>query len=134
MATVDVLTIGRKTYETALAFEAWPYGDRAVFVLSGSPLAPPPPGVRVERLSGEPREIVAGLDARGFRHAYVDGGSTIQGFLRAGMIGRLVITRVPVLLGEGIALFGSTGRDIPLRHVATRTLAGGLVQSEYAID
>jgi dihydrofolate reductase len=134
MATVDVLIIGRKTYETVLAFDAWPYGERAVFVLSSRPLAPPPPGARVERRSGEPREIVAELEGRGFRHAYVDGGSTIQGFLRAGLIERLVVTRVPVLIGEGIALFGSTGRDVPLRHVATRTLAGGLVQSEYAID
>jgi dihydrofolate reductase len=134
MATVDVLIIGRKTYETVLAFAAWPYGDRAVFVLSSRPLAPPPPGARVERLSGEPREIVAQLEARGFRHAYVDGGFTIQGFLRAGLIERLIVTRVPVLIGEGIPLFGPIGRDVPLRHVATRRLAGGLVQSEYAID
>jgi dihydrofolate reductase len=133
MATVDVLVVGRKTYETVLGFDDWPYGERAVFVLSGRPLAPAPPGARVERETGDPREIVARLRARGFRHAYVDGGLTIQGFLRAGLIDRLIITRVPVLIGQGIALFGPLGRDIPLRHVATRELAGGLVQSEYAV-
>jgi dihydrofolate reductase len=63
----------------------------------------------------------------------VDGGVTIQRFLRAGLIQRLVITRVPVLIGEGIPLFGATGRDITLKHVATRQIAGGMVQSEYEV-
>jgi dihydrofolate reductase len=133
MATVDALVIGRKTYETVLAFEAWPYGEKPVFVLSRDVLAPAPPEARVERMSGEPAEILARLEQRGIQHVYVDGGLTIQGFLRAGLIQRLVVTRVPVLIGEGIALFGSTGRDIRLQHVATRQYASGLVQSEYAV-
>jgi len=61
------------------------------------------------------------------------GGITIQGFLRAGLIQRLIITRVPVLIGEGIPLFGSLPADIRLRHVATRHFPSGLVQSEYQI-
>ena len=80
-----------------------------------------------------PAEIVSRLAARGVQHAYVDGGITIQGFLRAGLIQRLIVTRVPVLIGEGIPLFGATGRDIRLKHVATRQYASGLVQSEYSI-
>jgi dihydrofolate reductase len=132
-ASVDALVIGRKTYETVLAFKEWPYGAKPVFVLSTRPLAPAPAGADVERLSGAPAEIVSNLEARGVRHAYVDGGITIQRFLAAGLIQRLVVTRVPVLIGEGIALFGPTGRDIPLRHVATRSYESGLVQSEYEV-
>jgi dihydrofolate reductase len=64
---------------------------------------------------------------------YVDGGVTIQRFLRAGLIQRLIITRVPVLIGSGIPLFGSLPRDISLRHIATRQYRGGLVQSEYEV-
>jgi len=63
----------------------------------------------------------------------VDGGITIQGFLRAGLIDRLVITRVPVLIGDGIAPFGSLPHDIRLRHVVTRSYPSGLVQSEYEV-
>jgi dihydrofolate reductase len=59
---------------------------------------------------------------------------TVQAFLRAGLISRIVITRVPVLIGAGIPLFGPVDADLPLRHVATRQLSGGAVQSEYAID
>jgi dihydrofolate reductase len=133
IASVDALIIGRKTYETVLGFEAWPYGEKRVFVLSSRALAPAPAGAVVEQMSGPPAEIVSRLTARGIEHAYVDGGITVQGFLQAGLIQRFIITRVPVLLGAGIPLFGVTGRDIPLKHVATRQYASGLVQSEYMI-
>jgi dihydrofolate reductase len=133
IATVDALVIGRKTYDTVLTFDTWPYGEKPVFVLSTRTLAPAPLGAVVERMSGAPIEIVSQLDARGIQHAYVDGGITIQRFLQAGLIQRLIITRVPVLIGAGIPLFGVTQRDIVLKHVATHQYASGLVQSEYAI-
>ena len=131
MATVDALVIGRKTFETVLAFDAWSYGEKPVFVLSSHTLAPAPLGAVVEHMSGEPSEIVAQLAARGIQHIYVDGGITIQRFLQAGLIQKLTITRVPVLIGAGIPLFGALPRDITLRHVATRQYPSGLVQSEY---
>jgi len=134
MATVDALVIGRNTYETVLGFDAWPYGEKRVFVLSTRTLPAAPPGASVEQLSGEPADIVSQLAARGVEHAYVDGGITIQRFLRAGLIERLIITRVPVLIGAGIPLFGALERDVVLRHVATRHYASGLVQSEYTVS
>jgi dihydrofolate reductase len=133
MATVDTLVIGRKTFDTVLTFDTWPYGEKPVFVLSTRPLAPIPPGAVVERMSGAPADIVSQLAASGIRHVYVDGGITIQRFLEAGLIQRLIITRVPVLIGAGIPLFGMLQRDIALKHVATRQYASGLVQSEYVV-
>jgi dihydrofolate reductase len=85
-------------------------------------------------MTGPPTEIVAQLAARGVHHLYVDGGVTIQRFLRVGAIQRLVITRVPVLIGEGIPLFGTLAHDIRLRHIATRHYPSGLVQSEYEVE
>jgi riboflavin biosynthesis pyrimidine reductase len=84
-------------------------------------------------MSGEPAEVVARLSARGIGHIYVDGGITIQRFLRAGLVQRIVVTRVPVLIGTGIPLFGAVPRDILLKHVATRSYPSGLVQSEYEV-
>jgi dihydrofolate reductase len=134
MATVDALVIGRKTYETVLALAAWPYGAKPTFVLSTRPLAPAPVGAAVERMSGSPVEVVSQLVNRGFQHAYVDGGATIQGFLQARLIQRLTITRVPVLIGTGISLFGALPHDIALKHIATHQYASGLVKSEYEIS
>ena len=133
MATVDALVIGRKTYETVLALGAWPYGAKPTFVLSTRPLAPAPAGAEVERMSGPPVEIVSQLVNRGIQHVYVDGGITIQRFLQARLIQRITITRVPVLIGSGIPLFGALPHDITLKHIATHQYAGGLVKSEYEI-
>ena len=132
-ASVDVVVIGRKTFEVVLTFGQWFYGEKPVVVLSSRPLDFSSIKGVVEQMSGEPAEIVKQLESRGFKHSYVDGGLTTQRFLAAGCINRMVITRVPVLIGSGIPLFGPVPRDIPLRHVATRSYTGGLVQSEYEI-
>ncbi|MGH9758262.1 MAG: dihydrofolate reductase family protein [Candidatus Acidiferrales bacterium] len=132
--TVDALVIGRKTFETVQGFANWPYGKRRVVVLSTRPLDFS--ALReypVEQMAGDPAEIVLNLTNRGFQHIYVDGGITIQKFLSAGMIERLIITRVPVLIGQGIPLFGSLPGDVHLQHVATQQFASGLVKSEYRI-
>jgi dihydrofolate reductase len=136
MATVDALVIGRKTFETVLAYPDWPYGDKRVVVLSSRPLdfsAVRGAKGAVEQMAGAPAEIVAKLAASGVQHIYVDGGITIQRFLRAGLVQRLVITRVPVLIGEGIPLFCSLPRDVQLHHVATKHYPSGLVKSEYEV-
>lgn len=134
MASVDALVIGRNTYDKVLSFDEWPYGAKPVVVLSTRAIdLPRAPGAVVERMTGTPAEIVARLAARGAKHLYVDGGITIQRFLAAGLIQRLIITRVPVLIGTGIPLFGALPRDIGLEHVATRQYKSGLVQSEYLV-
>jgi dihydrofolate reductase len=134
MATVDALVIGRKTFETVLTFDGWPYGQKPVVVLSTtlSELIVPD-GAVCEVMAGTPREIVSRLSQRGMKHLYIDGGVTIQGFVEAGLIQHLTITRIPVLLGSGIPLFGPLSHDIRLEHVATRSYPSGMVQSEYLI-
>lgn len=133
IASVDAIVIGRNTYETVLGFGSWPYAQKQVVVLTTRPAAKPPSGAKVDFMSGAPHEIVAQLATRGMKHLYIDGGVTIQRFLDAGLIQRMTITTIPVLLGRGIPLFGPVARDIRLEHVATRTYAGGMVQSEYVV-
>jgi dihydrofolate reductase len=133
IATVDAIVIGRKTLETVLTMKEWPYDRKRVVVLSTRTLDLSGARGAVEQMSGTPAEIVARLDSSGVRHIYVDGGVTVQGFLRAGLVQRMVITRVPVLIGEGIPLFGTLPHDVRLQHIVTRSYPSGLVQSEYAI-
>ena len=134
IASVDAIVIGHNTFEKVLTLEPWPYGDKRVVVLSNRPvdLSAAHGGV-VEQMAGPPAKIASQLAASGAHHLYVDGGITIQGFLNARLIQRLIITRVPVLIGEGIPLFGTLPRDIQLRHVATQHYPSGLVKSEYHV-
>jgi dihydrofolate reductase len=134
IATVDAIVIGRKTFETVLSFAAWPYERMPVVVLSTTlSVVAVPEGAVCEVMAGTPQQIVSRLAQRGMQHLYIDGGVTIQGFLEAGLIQRVIITRIPVLLGSGIPLFGPLSHDIRFQHVATRSYPSGMVQSEYLI-
>jgi len=133
-ASVDAVVIGRNTFEWVLSYGQWVYGKMRVVALSSRPLDfNQYPEAHIEQMSGEPADIVAKLAATGSNHLYIDGGVTIQRFLRAGLIDRLIITRVPVLIGQGIPLLGALPQDIHLNHVATRSYPKGLVQSEYEV-
>jgi len=133
MASVDTILIGRNTFEVVLKLPSWPYADKRVVVLSHRPLDLSKAKGRVEQTSGEPSQIAQGLAASGAKHVYVDGGITVQEFLRAGLIHQITITRVPVLIGDGIPLFGTLLHDIQLRHLGTRQYKSGLVTSEYEV-
>lgn len=135
MSDVDVIVMGRATFEQVLTFPDWPYGDRHVAVLT-SRAWEVPEHLRdtVVRLAGEPLEIAERLASEGARRVYVDGGVTIQRFLAANLVDELTISRLPILLGEGRPLFGALPVERRLTHLATRAFANGLVQSRYAIE
>ena len=134
MSSVDVLVIGRNTFEKVLTFEKWPYAEKRVVVLSSRTIdLSNVRAATIEHMSGSPAEITDRLAASGASHAYIDGGITVQRFLHARLIQRLIITRVPVLIGEGIPLFGSLPYDVQLRHVFTKTYPSGMVKSEYEV-
>lgn len=134
LASVDALVIGRKTFEKILTFNPWPYGSKRVVVLSHQALdLSKAIGGAVEQMSGGPAEVILRLAEGGARNLYLDGGETIQGFLRADLVDRLIITHVPVLIGAGIPLFGTLPHDVRLHHVSTRHFSSGLVQTEYKV-
>lgn len=142
MASIDVLVMGRKTFQTVLGFgsqwpQDWPYGNKPVVVLSTRLHDEDiPTGLRphVEVHPGPVPALLQMLGQRGHAKAYVDGGQTIQAFLREDAVDELTLTRVPVLLGQGIPLFGSLPMDRHLRHLETRSFANGLVQSRYRVQ
>ena len=135
MANVDGLIMGRGTYEKALSFDAWPY-SKPVVVLSKRLRQSDVPSAlagKVRISSKEPAAIVQEMAQEAWRRAYVDGGLVIQSFLRVGLIKELTITRIPVLLGSGIPLFGPLPGDQRLIHLETIAFKSGLVQSKYQI-
>jgi dihydrofolate reductase len=135
MKTVDALVMGRHTYETVRGMGTWPYGKTPVIVLATKKVTVPKELAKnVTVMSGKVDTIVNALAAREMKHLYVDGGITIQRFLNAGAIHRVIVTRIPVLIGTGIPLWGKLDRgDVRLRHVQTRSYPNGLVQSDYEV-
>ena len=134
MDSVDAVVMGRNTFEKVLTFDVWPYSNKHVVVLSsGVPEIPLHLSTSVERLSLAPPDVVKHLAARGATHVYLDGGKTIQRFLNARLVNELIITRVPILIGDGIPLFGPGDSDIKLKHIETRSFENGFVQSRYSI-
>lgn len=132
---IDVIVMGRGTYEAVRSMGEWFY-TRPVLVLSAKLAQQDVP----DELSGKvrfsdkpPKDALAMLTSEGGRRAYVDGGRIIQSFLELDMISDMVITKVPVLLGVGRPLFGGGQRDVALAHKGTRSFPSGLVQSHYHV-
>jgi dihydrofolate reductase len=136
MARMDVLVLGRKTFETVLGFGEWPYAEKQVVVLSRTWSAEQIPTAlrdKVEIDAGPLPGLVQRLEAQGQHAIYADGGKTVQNFLKAGLLDELIITRIPVLLGSGIPLFGELAHDIQLQHLGTKTYPSGFVQDRYLV-
>ncbi|WP_455221017.1 dihydrofolate reductase family protein [Kaarinaea lacus] len=133
--SIDVLVMGRNTFEKVLSFEAWPYAGKKVIVLSNKELdIPGNIKESIEIKSCTPSELVKDLEFSGAEHLYIDGGKTIQAFLNANLIDEMTITRIPVIIGEGISLFGAVDHDIKLQHIETRQYPNGYVQSRYKVS
>lgn len=132
IATVDAIVMGRNTFEKVLTFGFWPYEGTPVVVLSRRGVEVPAAlrGKAVV-MAGSPQAVVARLAAEGKKHLYIDGGITIQAFLEAGLIDELTITQLPILLGEGIPLFGAAGRETSLQLVESTVFDNGIVQLRY---
>jgi dihydrofolate reductase len=131
MERVDAILMGRKTFETVKDFRPWPY-DKPVFVLSRS-LKELPPELRskVETIQGELRPVLDSLKSKGIQNLYVDGGLTIQSFLKEDLVDELIITRIPILLGTGIPLFGEMEQELKFDLINTELLNKDLVKSTY---
>jgi dihydrofolate reductase len=132
--TVDVIVMGRNSFEQVSTFDRWPYEDKRVVVLSRTGVAIPAAlSTMVSASSESPALLVQRLTAEGAQHLYIDGGQTIQSFLRAGSIDELTITVIPILLGKGKPLFGSLESDLELQHISTLVYDFGFVQSTYRL-
>ena len=129
---INALVMGRKTFEKVLSFGEWPY-DRPVYVLSSHDVtAPKHLEEVVETTGGDLHTLVARLGKEGLHNLYIDGGVTIQSFLKEDLIDHLIITTIPVLLGDGVPLFGKLPQSISFNHIKTTIYNDSLVKSYYA--
>ena len=131
MKRIDGIVMGRNTFEQVLSFGEWPY-PKKVFVLSTTLKEIPHHLIgHVEIVNGNLSKILYHLREKGFANLYIDGGKTIQSFLNEDLIDEMIITRVPILLGDGIPLFAHLDKPIKFKEVQTEILNETLVKSHY---
>ena len=133
LGAVGALIMGRATFDTVCSFGQWPYGALPVVVRSRRGL-PTPPSQATVRVSDQPAAaLLDALQAEGVNHVYIDGGQTIRDFLAQGLVTDLILTQIPVLIGEGIPLFGPLPADRPLRLLRVEATPYGFVQLHYTL-
>jgi len=131
MQRIDGIIMGRNTFELVLNFGQWPY-TKPVFVLSKTMKEIPEKlNGKAELIQGNLVTIIETLKSKGFENLYIDGGKTIQSFLKQNLIDELIITRIPIILGSGIPLFEEMDSELNLEHVETEILSNALVKSRY---
>ena len=130
--SVDCLVMGRKTFDTVKQFRPWPYGALPVVVLSSTlSEAPQIEGASIRIRSAQPADLLRDLENEGLSRIYVDGGATIHGFLREGLVDRITVATVPVVLGSGRPLFPESGRELKLKLESCVVRESGIVKLAY---
>jgi dihydrofolate reductase len=133
MSTIDHIVMGRNTFEKVLTFGGWHYDKKVIVLTSRDLIIPPELADKVEALRLSPRELVHEMERRGTKGIYLDGGVNIQRFLRQSLVNEMTITTIPILLGEGLPLFGKLEKDVKLELVKSQSFKNGFVQNRYKI-
>jgi len=128
---IDAFVIGRGTFEKILTFPSWPYTLDAFLLSTTMKEVPAIAEGKITLLSMKPKEVMAYLSDKGYSNAYIDGGKVIQGFLNEDLIDELIISKLPILIGSGIPLFGHLDVDLRFTHIKTEVHANGIVRSHY---
>ncbi len=106
---IDCYVLGSRTYEHALEL-GWPYGETPVVVITSRTL--PAATKSVEFYSGDLEKLVHEKLAPRYRNIWLVGGALLsQRFLELGLVDEIKLTIAPVLLGEGLRLFGDSGAE-----------------------
>jgi len=131
---IDAIVMGKNTYQKVLTFGKWPY-NKPVFVLSNSlPNIPKDLIGKVEVIKGDIKKLIRQLTEQGFKNLYIDGGQTIHSFLKEDLIDEMIITIIPILLGDGIPLFHRLDQQLKFKHKNTKSYNNNLVKSHYIRD
>jgi dihydrofolate reductase len=133
MSTIDYIVMGRNTFEKVLTFGGWSYDKKVIVLTSRELTIPLELADKVEALHLPPRELVHEMNRRGAQSIYLDGGVTIQRFLRESLVDEMTITTIPILLGEGLPLFGKLEKDVKLELIKSVSFKNGFVQNKYKI-
>ena len=129
---IDAIVMGRTTFETVCGFDIdWPY-EKPVFVLSHTlEQLPDELNGKAFLIKGSLNEIVEQIHQKGYYRLYIDGGKTIQGFLKEDLIEEMIITIIPTLLGGGAPLFSNLTNPMEFECTQSTVYLEKIVQNHF---
>lgn len=131
-ANVDALLMGRNTFKIVENYEGEWFYKKPVFVWSNSTKELPSKfHGKAFLVKGTLMEVLKQIHEQGYYDLYIDGGKTIQSFLAEDLIDEMIITTIPVLLGEGIPLFASLPKQLVFECKKTTLFFDKVVQNHF---
>ena len=131
-STIDTIILGRKTYDWVLkeiGASHYDNGQRTVYVITRTER---PDVGKTKFYTGDLAELVAQLKSENGKNIYCDGGAEIiNELLKNDLIDEMIISIIPVLVGNGTRLFKDGRPEQQLELVHTKTFETGLVQLHY---
>jgi dihydrofolate reductase len=134
LKTIDIIVVGSKTYEQVLSFGGWPYEGIKTYVMTKRQLEPEDKA-KVEFYSGDLDSFVPGIKRESHKDIWLVGGASLaQSFLKHGSIDEMIISIIPVILGDGISLFGRAQEEFRLELLRSGSYDNGIVQLHYKLE
>jgi len=131
-STVDALVMGRKTYEMVVSFGQWPYGEKPVWVCSSNKISPVE-GINLQAGS-TPEDVHKAANEMNIKHLWlVGGGRLASSFLENNLLTNISLSLMPIILGNGIKLFGDLPSPIKIKKENHKPHESGMVQLDYTI-
>ena len=129
---IDTVILGKRTYDWVMAqVNEFPHQGKETYVLTREKLNPIG---TVQFYSGDLSDLISTLKSKSGKHIFVDGGAqTVHRFLKEGLLDEIIISFIPILLGEGIRLFQEGFSEQKLKLIESKNYPSGLVQVHYQI-
>lgn len=129
---IDVVVMGRKTYEEVLGFDVeWPYPDCECYIISSNTnLATPTP--KTSLISELNDQAIVQVKAASKKNIWlVGGGRLINSFLNNDSVDEMIISQIPRIIGGGIPLFPSPMKDTHWELRSAKPFSNGVVNLHY---
>lgn len=128
--TVDVVILGRRTYDKVLSFGIdFPHADKECYILTRTPREQEG---NIRFYNGDLKTLVASLKAKEGKNIFVDGGAdVVNTMMKEDLIDEYVVSIIPIFLGDGIRLFQNGRPEHNIELAGSKSFEKGLVQLHY---
>jgi dihydrofolate reductase len=129
--SIDTTLMGYATYKKIIGFGVpFPYFDKKNFIFSRNHQKKE--NLPVEFIRPDIISFVKKLKTGKGKHIWLIGGGQINGILLDNdLIDEMIVTVIPVVLGNGIPLFSSTTQIKRFKQVEVQTFGGSISQIRY---